>query len=65
MKGLPESMFLRRGVVRLFLGLSEQEMTKLTETQVLKTKRLTENGRLYYIRESVMEVAGKTKEASK
>jgi hypothetical protein len=56
MSELPEKLWLRRGEVREYLGISEQAMTKLIESGTLKEKFFPGMVRAYFERSQVLAV---------
>jgi hypothetical protein len=48
---------VRRGEARSFLGVSEQEFTKMVESEILRPVYIVKGGRAYFMRKQVVEVA--------
>jgi len=55
MPELPQKRYLRRGVVRDYLGIDDREMTKLVTAGVLKRRYLQGKGRAFFRRDEVLE----------
>lgn len=52
----PRKLALRRGDVLAWTGLSHYELDTLIAQGVVRGRRLTPNGRLYFYREHIREV---------
>ncbi len=55
MPELPSKRYLRRGVVRDYLGIDDKDMTKLVAAEVLTPHYLQGKGRAYFRRDEVLE----------
>lgn len=56
MSELPEQLWLRRGEVRKYLGISEQAMTKLVASDVLVPIYFPGMSRAFFERAAVLKV---------
>lgn len=54
---LPEKIYLRRGEVIAFLGISENDMTALIQQNTLTPVHLIKGGRAHFHRTEVMKLA--------
>lgn len=54
---LPDKVLVRRGEARTFLGVSEQDFTKMVESGLLKPVYVVPGGRAYFMRKQVLKVA--------
>jgi hypothetical protein len=57
MKTLPDKIWIRRGEVRGFLGISEETMTKLVASGALEAIRLAGMTRAFFLRDQVQALA--------
>jgi len=55
MPDLPQKLYLRRGVVRNYLGITDEEFTELVRAEVLKPHYLQGKGRAFFKRAEVIE----------
>lgn len=55
MPELPNKRYLRRGIVRDYLGIDDKEMTKLVSAGVLIRRYLYGGGRAFFRRDEVLE----------
>jgi hypothetical protein len=51
---LPPSKYLRRGVVRQYLGIDERDFSKLVRTGVLRPCYFQGRGRAWFVRDEVL-----------
>lgn len=67
MPDLPQSRYLRRGVVRDYLGITDEEFTALVRGGVFKPHYLQGRGRAWFRRDEIMaaEAANKVFKPSK
>ena len=67
MPDLPPRLYLRRGVVRSYLGITDEEFTDLVRADVLKPHYLQGRGRAFFKRAEIVaaETANKIFRPSK
>lgn len=58
---LPPSKYLRRGVVRQYLGIDDDEFSKLVRNGVFVPRYLQGEGRAWFIRDEILEAEASNK----